>query len=93
MPADGLIKSLTKQKNERFIEQLNLVDISNRLGPISAKGSKVATGSSGTAIAEPADPGGCVRRHVKPRHQWLRQLKLDNSSSNDAVAVLALVTV
>jgi hypothetical protein len=34
-----------------------------------------------------------VRRHVKPRHQWLRQLKLDNSSSNDAVAVLALVTV
>jgi hypothetical protein len=34
-----------------------------------------------------------VRRHVKPRHQWLRQLKLDNSSSNDAVAVLAVVTV
>jgi hypothetical protein len=62
IPADGLIKSLTKQKNKRFIEQLNLADILNRLGPISAKGSKVATGSSGTAIAEPADPTleGCV---------------------------------
>jgi hypothetical protein len=93
MPADGLTKGLTKQKNDRFIEQLNLVDISTRLGPISAKDSKVATGSSGTAIAEPADPGGGVRRHVKPRHQWLRQLTLDNSSRYYAVAVLALVPV
>jgi hypothetical protein len=58
MPADGLIKGLTKQKSNRFIEQLNLVDILTRLGPISAKDSKVATGSSGTAITEPADPGG-----------------------------------
>jgi hypothetical protein len=56
MPADGLTKDLTKQKNDRFIEQLNLVDISTRLGPISVKDSKVATGSSGTATAEPAVP-------------------------------------
>jgi hypothetical protein len=34
------------------------VDILTRLGPISAKDSKVATGSSGTAITEPADPRG-----------------------------------
>jgi hypothetical protein len=58
MPADGLIKGLTKQKNDRFIEQLNLVDISTRLGSISAKDSKIATGSSGIAIAEPAVPRG-----------------------------------
>jgi hypothetical protein len=58
MPADGLTKGLTKQKNDRFIEQLNLVDILTRLGPISAKDSKVATGSSGTATAEPAVPAG-----------------------------------
>jgi hypothetical protein len=54
MPADGLIKGLTKQKNNRFIEQLNLVDISTRLGPISAKNSKVVIESSETATAEPA---------------------------------------
>jgi hypothetical protein len=54
MPADGLTKGLTKQKNDRFIEQLNLVDILTRLGPISAKDSKIATGRSGTATAEPA---------------------------------------
>jgi hypothetical protein len=58
MPADRLTKGLTKQKNDRFIEQLNLVDISTRLGPISAKNSKVATGSSETATAEPAVPRG-----------------------------------
>jgi hypothetical protein len=58
MPADGLIKSLTKQKNDRFIKQLNLVDILTRLGPISAKDSKVATESSGTATAEPTVPRG-----------------------------------
>jgi hypothetical protein len=57
MPADGLTKGLTKQKNNRFIEQLNLVDISTRLGPKSAKDSKIVTGSLETAIAEPADPG------------------------------------
>jgi hypothetical protein len=34
-----------------------------------------------------------VRRHVKPRHQWLCQLKLDNSSRYYAVAVLTLVPV
>jgi hypothetical protein len=55
MPADGLIKGLTKQKNNRFIEQLNLVDILTRLGPILAKDSKIVTGSSETAITEPAD--------------------------------------
>jgi hypothetical protein len=54
MPADGLIKSLIKQKNDRFIEQLNLVDILTRLGPISAKDSKVAIGSLETATTEPA---------------------------------------
>jgi hypothetical protein len=54
MPADRLIKSLTKQKNDRFIEQLNLIDILTRLGPISVKDSKVATGSSETATTEPA---------------------------------------
>jgi hypothetical protein len=56
MPADGLIKGLTKQKNNRFIEQLNLVNILTRLGSISVKDSKVATGSLGTAITEPANP-------------------------------------
>jgi hypothetical protein len=58
MPADGLTKGLTKQKNEVFIKQLNLVDISDRLGPITTRDSKVATASSGSATAEPADPGG-----------------------------------
>jgi hypothetical protein len=58
MPADRLIKGLTKQKNDRFIEQLNLVDISIRLGSKLAKDSKIVTGSSGTAITEPADPRG-----------------------------------
>jgi hypothetical protein len=56
MPADGLTKGLIKQKNNRFIEQLNLVDILTRLGPISAKNSKIVTGSSGTAITEPTNP-------------------------------------
>jgi hypothetical protein len=54
MPADGLIKGLIKQKNNRFIEQLNLVDILTRLGPISAKNSKVVIGSLETATIEPA---------------------------------------
>jgi hypothetical protein len=64
MPADGLTKGLMKQKNDRFIEQLNLVDISTRLGPISAKDSKVVTGSSGTATAEPAvSKGVCQTSH------------------------------
>jgi hypothetical protein len=58
MPADGLTKGLIKQKNEIFIKQLNLVDISDRLGPITTRDSKVATVSSGSAIAEPADSGG-----------------------------------
>jgi hypothetical protein len=58
MPADGLTKGLIKQKNNRFIEQLNLVDILTRLGPISAKNSKVITGSLGTAIIESADSEG-----------------------------------
>lgn len=31
MPADGLTKSLTRQKHSTFIEQLGLVDISNLL--------------------------------------------------------------
>jgi hypothetical protein len=56
MPADRLIKGLIKQKNDRFIEQLNLVDISTRLGPILAKNSKVVIESSETATAEPAVP-------------------------------------
>jgi hypothetical protein len=55
MPADGLIKSLIKQKNNRFIEQLNLVDISTRLGPILAKNSKIVIESLETAIIEPTN--------------------------------------
>jgi hypothetical protein len=55
MPADGLIKGLIKQKNNRFIERLNLVDILTRLGPISAKDSKVVIESLETAITEPAN--------------------------------------
>jgi hypothetical protein len=54
MPADGLIKGLIKQKNNRFIKQLNLVDILTRLGPILAKNSKVVIERSETATAEPA---------------------------------------
>jgi hypothetical protein len=54
MLTDGLIKSLIKQKNNRFIEQLNLVDILTRLGSISAKDSKVVIESSETATIEPA---------------------------------------
>jgi hypothetical protein len=52
MPANRLIKSLIKQKNNRFIEQLNLVDILTRLGSISAKDSKVVIESLETATAE-----------------------------------------
>jgi hypothetical protein len=55
MSTDGLIKGLTKQKNNRFIEQLNLVDILTRLGPISVKNSKIAIESLETAITEPAN--------------------------------------
>jgi hypothetical protein len=55
MPADGLIKGLIKQKNNRFIEQLNLVDILTRLGPILVKDSKVAIESLETAIIEPTN--------------------------------------
>jgi hypothetical protein len=58
MPADGLIKDLIKQKNDRFIEQLNLVDILTRLGPKSVKDSKVITESLETAITEPANSRG-----------------------------------
>jgi hypothetical protein len=58
MPADELTKSLTKQKNEIFIKQLNLVNISDRLGPTTTRDSKVATVSSESAIIEPADSGG-----------------------------------
>jgi hypothetical protein len=56
MPADGLTKDLIKQKNNRFIEQLNLVDILTRLGSISVKNSKVTTESLETATVEPAVP-------------------------------------
>jgi hypothetical protein len=52
MPADRLIKGLIKQKNNRFIEQLNLVDILTRLGSILAKNSKVVIGSLETATTE-----------------------------------------
>jgi hypothetical protein len=55
MPTDRLIKSLIKQKNNRFIEQLNLVDILTRLGPILAKNSKVVIASLETAIIESAN--------------------------------------
>jgi hypothetical protein len=55
MPADRLIKSLIKQKNNKFIEQLNLVDILIRLGPILAKDSKIVIGSLETAITEPTN--------------------------------------
>jgi hypothetical protein len=34
MPADGLTKSLSAQKHEAFIKQLNLVDIQEKLNPI-----------------------------------------------------------
>jgi hypothetical protein len=54
MPTDRLIKNLIKQKNNRFIEQLNLVDILTTLGPILAKDSKVAIESLETATTEPA---------------------------------------
>jgi hypothetical protein len=55
MSADRLIKGLIKQKNNRFIKQLNLVDILTRLGSISAKNSKVVIESLETAITEPAN--------------------------------------
>jgi hypothetical protein len=58
MPADGLTKGLTRQKNEIFIKQLNLVNISDRLGPTTTRDSKVATASLESAITEPADSGG-----------------------------------
>jgi hypothetical protein len=54
MPADGLIKGLIKQKNNRFIEQLNLLDILTRLGSILAKDSKIVTESLEAATTEPA---------------------------------------
>jgi hypothetical protein len=34
MPADGLTKPLTAQKHKAFVEQLNLVDIKERISPI-----------------------------------------------------------
>jgi hypothetical protein len=52
MPTDRLIKGLTKQKNNRFIEQLNVVDILIRLGPILVKNSKIVIESLETAITE-----------------------------------------
>jgi hypothetical protein len=55
MPADRLIKSLIKQKNEIFIKQLNLVNISDRLGSITAKDSKIVIVSLELAITEPAN--------------------------------------
>jgi hypothetical protein len=67
MPADGLIKGLTKQKNNRFIEQLNLVDILTRLGSISVKNSKIATESSGTATTEPAVSRGVCQMSCKAK--------------------------
>jgi hypothetical protein len=67
MPADRLIKGLTKQKNDRFIEQLNLVDILTRLGPISAKDSKVVTGSLETATAESAVSKGVCQTSRKAK--------------------------
>jgi hypothetical protein len=65
MPADGLIKGLIKQKNNRFIEYLNLVDILTRLGPISAKDSKVVIGSLETASIEPTNE--CIRHYIKAK--------------------------
>jgi hypothetical protein len=58
MPANRLIKGLIKQKNNRFIEQLNLMDILTRLGSILAKDSKIVIGSLGTAITEPTNSRG-----------------------------------
>ena len=34
MPADGLTKALLRQKNEEFVRQLNLVNISAEISPI-----------------------------------------------------------
>jgi hypothetical protein len=48
MPADGLTKGLTKQKNNTFKKQLNLVDIFEKVEISSA------TGAAGPAPA----PGG-----------------------------------
>ena len=40
MAADGLIKGLIKQKNETFIKQLNLIDISRNVnGTVRSTGT------------------------------------------------------
>lgn len=62
MPADGLTKSLSKQKNDTFVKQLNLTDISDKLVPIERKVDSISTTSpSGSAPADTADPGGVCR--------------------------------
>jgi hypothetical protein len=64
MPADRLIKGLIKKKNKMFIKQLNLVNISDRLGSTTAKDSKIATVSLESAITEPANSRGvCQASH------------------------------
>jgi hypothetical protein len=64
MPANRLIKSLIKQKNEIFIKQLNLVNISDRLDSTTAKDSKVVIVSSESAITEPTNSRGvCQMLH------------------------------
>ena len=58
MPADGLTKALPAQKHATFIEQLNLVDISKRLGA-----EKEGNGNDNNNNA-----GGEVNRRTRVRH-------------------------
>ena len=62
MPADGLIKTLIKQKNDAFIRQLNLINISDKLNPIrpNSDNEDRRRGATGSAI-NTADPGGVYK--------------------------------
>ena len=63
MPADGLIKTLIKQKNDAFMRQLNLINISDKLnliGPNSDNEDR-RRGVTGSVSMNTADPRGVCK--------------------------------
>ena len=64
MPADGLIKTLIKQKNDAFIRQLNLINILNKLNLIGSNSDNEDRRRevTGSAAINTIDPRGCIRR-------------------------------
>lgn len=80
MPADGLTKVLTKQKNNAFLKQLNLIDTTSTITPnrqLDADGE-----AAESTVAESVDSGGVwghttpLVSYVMPRPHWIFSMEI-----------------